>query len=33
MYYDADSDADETDRMSLLRQSGDIDMWMVGDVE
>lgn len=29
MYYDAD----ETNRMSLLRQSGDIDMWMVGNVE
>lgn len=33
MYYDADSNTDETNRMSLLRQSGDIDMWMVANVE
>ena len=33
MYYDADSNTNETDRMSLLRQSGDIDMWMVWNVE
>lgn len=32
-YYDADSDTDEMSRMSLLRQSGDIDIWMVADVE
>lgn len=33
MYYDDNSDADETNRMSLLRQAGDIDMWMVGDAD
>lgn len=33
MYYDADSDTNESNRMSLLRQSGDIDMWMVANVE
>lgn len=33
MYYDDNGDADETNGMSLLRQSGDIDMWMVADVD
>lgn len=33
MYYDDNSNVDETNRMSLLRQSGDIDMWMVANVE
>lgn len=33
MYYDDNGNADETNRMSLLRQSGDIDMWMVEDAD
>lgn len=33
MRYDVDSEAMETTRLSLLRQSGDIDMWMLADVE
>lgn len=31
--YDGAEKIDDSSRMSLLRQSGDIDMWMVGDVD
>lgn len=31
--YDAVGGAEETTRLSLLRQSGDIDMWMIADVD
>lgn len=31
--YDGAVKVDDSSRMSLLRQSGDIDMWMVGDVD
>lgn len=31
--YDADSETHEATRLSLLRQSGDIDMWMMANVD
>ena len=33
MRYDMDSEAKETTRLSSLRQSGDIDMWLLADVD